>query len=151
MQKCIHGWKFNDFSISKFITTWISLKTDKTTRFEPFPKKGKTPETVFISRNYKFLPYKNIHNYMYMYQFVFRGLQTLQCQSVVRAPVTHGNTETEDDGWMCGVLSDISSHVYRKGITMYLEKQFKLSYVVVYFFFVTYMYTGNMKMPLIYM
>lgn len=131
MQKCIHGWKFNDFSISKFITTWISLKT---TRFEPFPKKRKTPETVFISRNYKFLPYKNIHNYMYMYQFVFRGLQTLQCQSVVRAPVTHGNTETEDDGWMCGVLSDISSHVYRKGITMYLEKQFKLSYVVVYFF-----------------
>lgn len=67
-------------------------------RFEPFPKKGKTPETVFISRNYKFLPYKNIHHYMYMYQFVFRGLQTLQCQSVVRAPVTHGNTETEDDG-----------------------------------------------------
>lgn len=107
----------------------------KTTRFEPFKKKKrKTHETVFISRNYKFLPHKNIHNYIYMYQFLFRGLKTLQCQSVVRAPVTHCNTETEDDGWVCGVLSDISSHMYRKGITMYLEKQFKLSYVVVYFF-----------------
>lgn len=138
MQKCIHGWKFNDFSISKFITTWISLKTDKNNAFWT------------ISRNYKFLPHRNIHNNMYMYQFVFRGLQTLQCQSVVRAPVTHGNTETEDDGWVCGVLSDISSHVYRKGITMYLEKQ--IVKMIIYsdvFFLVTYMYTGYMKMPLI--
>lgn len=110
--------------ISKFITTWISLKTDKNNAFWTIsPQKRKTHETVFISRNDKFLPHRNIHNKMYMYQFVFRGLQTLQCQSVVRAPVTHGNTETEDDGWVCGVLSDISSHVYRKGITMYLEKQ----------------------------
>lgn len=140
MQKCIHGWKFNDFSISKFITIWISLKTDKNNAFWT------------ISRNYKFLLHWNIHNNMYMYQFVFRGLQTLQCQSVVRAPVTHGNTETEDDGWVCGVLSDISSHVYRKGITMYLEKQ--IVKMIIYsdvFFLVTYMYTGNMKMPLIYM
>lgn len=76
---------------------------------------------------------------MYLYQFVFRGLQTLQCQSVVRAPITHSNTETEDDGWVCGVLTDISSHMYRKGITMYLEKQLNLSYVVVYFFMT---YTG---------